>query len=259
MDIPTQSWSVGHGLRKFKQGSTLHEYLASKKSHLINKTNSRYRLSTVLLAIKQIIEEEELYDKRNTAIIVCDKELEIALDVSSLHVSQLRQIVEEQMTMIHGYEEISDFELSKQELKAMAFWFEANNPLEIILHRAGATFQEDFNSNDKSYVVKPDFLKVIRTLPGVDKKTSMLSYRKAKQYTSNYIMANKEKFFDLRNIRICQAKGDLLSRAFKVDYFFRTQVDHLIQQQLTPLRRSQRKLKKEAGVFPNQKAINTFV
>ena len=41
---------------------------------------------------------------------------------------------------------------------------------------------------------------------------------------SKYIMAKKEQFFDLRNIRIVMVKNDPLGKAFNLDYFHRTQV-----------------------------------
>jgi len=41
---------------------------------------------------------------------------------------------------------------------------------------------------------------------------------------SKYIMANKERLFDLRNVKIVMVKNDLLGTAFKLDYFHRSQV-----------------------------------
>jgi hypothetical protein len=41
---------------------------------------------------------------------------------------------------------------------------------------------------------------------------------------SKYIMANKDKFFDLRNIRIALVENDPLGEAFGVKAFARSQV-----------------------------------
>ncbi len=38
----------------------------------------------------EIIKEEQLYDEGNTSIVICDKELEEALDVKALLLSEIR-------------------------------------------------------------------------------------------------------------------------------------------------------------------------
>jgi hypothetical protein len=41
---------------------------------------------------------------------------------------------------------------------------------------------------------------------------------------SKYIMCHKDRFFDLRNIKVALVENDLLGTAFKVRAFHRTQV-----------------------------------
>jgi SWIB/MDM2 domain len=44
----------------------------------------------VLQYLKEIISDEKLYDDRNASIVICDRNLEAALDVKALHLMELR-------------------------------------------------------------------------------------------------------------------------------------------------------------------------
>ncbi len=44
----------------------------------------------VLQLLKDIISEERLYDDRNASIVLADQDLEIALDVRALHLTEIR-------------------------------------------------------------------------------------------------------------------------------------------------------------------------
>jgi hypothetical protein len=47
-------------------------------------------LVKVLTILKEIIRDEEMFDMRNPAIILCDKDLEAALNMRALHVTEIR-------------------------------------------------------------------------------------------------------------------------------------------------------------------------
>ena len=67
---------------------------SSLKQFLYLKFGDRYPTFTflqILQALKHVIIEENLYDPCNTSIIICNQELENALDRRALHVAQLRQ------------------------------------------------------------------------------------------------------------------------------------------------------------------------
>ena len=51
---------------------------------------------------------------------------------------------------------------------------------------------------------------------------------------STYMLNNKERFFDTRNIKLAMVKGDLLGDAFNVNAFHRCQVNNLLRGQLIP-------------------------
>merc|ERR1711962_1447062 len=84
------------------------------------------------------------------------------------------------------------------------------------------------------YWVKPLFLKVLRQVRGVNPTQVVFSYREVASYLSQYILDNKDNFFDNRNIKIAHVEGDPLGIAFDVKVFHRTQVTTLLRNQLIP-------------------------
>ena len=51
---------------------------------------------------------------------------------------------------------------------------------------------------------------------------------------STYILNNKQRFFDTRNIKLAMVNGDILGDAFGVNAFHRCQVNNLLRGQLIP-------------------------
>ena len=71
------------------------------KRFLARRTGSRrnyYSLHEVLMSLQQIIRKERMFDHSNPAIIICSSELERALDMKALHVSEIRDLVLLQLT-----------------------------------------------------------------------------------------------------------------------------------------------------------------
>jgi hypothetical protein len=102
--------------RYFVHESKLRSYLALKKPSLhyatkdtitVQEVISKQRLASldlclpskiyisssppqILESLKEIICEERLYDDRNASIVLCDADLELALNVKAVHLTQLR-------------------------------------------------------------------------------------------------------------------------------------------------------------------------
>ena len=83
-------------LFKFKPMSTL-------KIFLITKTGVEkpyYSLKEILTSLKNIIQEEGLFDHANLSIILCSKDLEEALNMKAFHVIETRDLVLSHFTKI---------------------------------------------------------------------------------------------------------------------------------------------------------------
>ena len=44
----------------------------------------------VLLALKEIVSREKLFDRRNPTLIICNSELEDALEMKALHITEIK-------------------------------------------------------------------------------------------------------------------------------------------------------------------------
>jgi hypothetical protein len=79
--------------RRFVRDSRLRTYLAFMKpaSQFIYRDVTS--LDEVLQYLKEIISADKLYDPRNASIVLCDRDLELALDVKALHLTELRLVM----------------------------------------------------------------------------------------------------------------------------------------------------------------------
>jgi hypothetical protein len=80
----------------FKPGSYL-------KTFLTNKTDvckTYYSLAEILTILKDVVRGEGLFDPNNPSIILCSPELEKALNMKALHVTQIRDQVMSHITKV---------------------------------------------------------------------------------------------------------------------------------------------------------------
>lgn len=211
--------------RMFKKDSKLHVYLAKVEPDMIQLSNVEYTLFKVLSALRQVISREKLYDPNNTTVIICSKDLELALGVKFLHVTEIRDVVLQQME-------------TKPELASLTppLSQPGGQPLQV---------QAVKFDIDGRYWVKPLFLKVLRMVEACNKTQVVFTYREITSHLSQYIMNNKAKFFDERNIKIAHVENDPLGLAFGVKAFHRTQVQSLLRNQLIPFVNTSKVVKPE--------------
>lgn len=86
--------------RKFPPNSKLHSLLAKRCPGIIQESKNEYTSYDILVALKKIITDDELYDVENPSIIMCDSELEDALRLRAFHVSQTRDIINNNLVQL---------------------------------------------------------------------------------------------------------------------------------------------------------------
>ena len=79
-----------HWPRKFKNDAKLHAYLARHCPQLVTMRFAEYTLYTVLLALRHVISKNGMFDPNNRTVIICDDELESAISMKALHVTEVR-------------------------------------------------------------------------------------------------------------------------------------------------------------------------
>ena len=210
--------------RRFLRGSKLHIFLAVKEPDMIKAEQTEYTLFTVLSALRHVILREQLYDPQNTNVIMCSKDLEDALDMRSMHVTEIKDVVLAQMELLcPGWRPPSPPIMGPPPASRQNEGQQTN-----------AGNRRNFNVEGRYWVRQP-LLKVFSKVSGVNPRQVIYMYRDCTSTLSRYILDNKDKFFDIRNIKVAHVEGDLLGAAFNVKVFHRTQVTTLMRAQLVPV------------------------
>ena len=193
-------------LVKFKTNSTLEQFLLQKTGN-----KEKFTFKQILIALKNIIRSEELYDPRNPSVVLCSQELERTLNMRALHVSELPNLV------------ISQIENS-EEIKYPGLLIFKNSP-------SNQTKRFHGNPNVK-FGLQPDFMAILRTVEGCDQTKTIFSYKEILGLLSRYICSKTETIVDPRNVKMALVENDPLGKVFKVKAFHRCQVLTLLDQQL---------------------------
>lgn len=193
----------------FKNNSTLYQYLKNK----INNFKEFYTLREILKFLKDIIVRENMFDDTNPAIILCSKDLETALNMKALHVTEMKEVVLWQL-----YPLPDNFQ---HFLGAVT----KPKPVQNCKRKNDDIYQ---NENNR-FTLTPAFYKVFE--PVVNNK-KIFSYSEIVEMLSAYIISNKEKFLEPRNIKVALVENDPLGIAFGVKSFHRCQVTSLLRKQI---------------------------
>eukprot|EP00095_Tigriopus_kingsejongensis_P004280 maker-scaffold555_size137745-snap-gene-0.25 protein:Tk04280 transcript:maker-scaffold555_size137745-snap-gene-0.25-mRNA-1 annotation:"e3 ubiquitin-protein ligase mdm2 isoform x1" len=202
----------------------------------------------ILQDLKDIISVEKLYDESNPVIIIGDRPLEVALGMKALHLTEIRMVVCKQLisqdSQMRGTinEVPQAASLTHPNLSVMPGHKHPNVILPVIPPTRGNNpgLQPSNRSNldpippEKLFRVKPKFLKVIRKVPDVSSTQEVFTYQELTRLLSQYIIMNKNRFFDERNIKVALCQGDILGEAFGLRAFHRTQVTSYLRSQLIP-------------------------
>ena len=200
--------------RFFKSGSKLHQYLATKRPHLIKPDKDEYTLYDVLLALRQVIAKEKLYDPCNVTVIWCDRDLEEALDVHAAHVTEIRDLVISQMQVA------DESSLNSLETKPHSPANDTNNSV------------KKFDKNGW-FRVKREFADVLR-MTSTFPKRRIHTYKEICAAMSEYILepSRKKANIDARNVRILKLSKDPLGKALKINLLHRSQESGEIQKNI---------------------------
>lgn len=228
-----QNRSLLNSLFKFKPSSELCLFLTSKTG--VKKTI--YSLEEILTLLKNIIHQERLFDARNPSLIMCSEELEKTLNVRHLHVSEIRNCVLKHLVKIDNEAFISRYyrDIGQPDPNNGL-----NNPrpasaeVRSLIHKANMSTNMVIDKKAQ-FTCKPKFLLVLRSLAEVDNNKTVFSYEEVTNLISIYILNNRQKFFDKRNVKIAFVENDLLGEAFDLSAFHRCQLTNLIRKQIIPI------------------------
>ena len=204
MDFPNNSFKNVE--IKWKEGSSLKQFLNLK----CDENERSFTYIQVLKILKDVIISEKLYDPKNPAIILCDDDLELALNQKALHVSQLNAAI------LPHFSNSKDIEFPQV--------IHTKNPTE-----QGRRF---FGNPTTEFSMQPNLLNLIRKLAEPNNTRSIFSLTEILDLVSHYIISNKSTIFDPRNVTLALVKDNLLGKALNVAAFHRSQIRALLDKQL---------------------------
>ena len=226
------SYDNVHGnmvLRTFPADSRLHKFLVSNYGIPFSSDTLTYRIGTVELALHQIADQRGMVDKRNPCVVLCDKELESALDLKSFDRTGLRMDLSGRFLVpFDGSGTLASPKVSKLETEALTS-FRSDPLLSSIPSRTITT--ETLCRVDpclRAALMLEEKVTLSHTI------THIMTRKEVGEAIACYIMARKERFFDLSNIRIAHLRGDPLEEVFGVSAICRRQIPFLINSKLQP-------------------------
>jgi hypothetical protein len=223
---------------KFSTGSRLNVYLETIKPGILPKV---FKLVALLNMLKSIINNTRQFDQKNQVIILCNDDLTFALDVTALHVTQLKDYVYKQLELVSGFVpnimldifsipfivRFSDAENSDYDNT----YYEPNPP--GITDNSLADTKKPVS--DVILFTEPDLyymffqLKmVLSTTPSFPQNKSFFTFQEITQLTTDYIYAKRHSLIDFRNPFVCLVSKDPLGTVFQVKAFHSTQLSYLL-------------------------------
>jgi len=219
------------------------------KSFLITKTGvekTYYSLAEILTVLKDIIRGEGMFDHANPSVILCSQDLEEALNMRALHVTEIRDLVLSHITRVPDQSLREKFSQQINNCRGTAISISRTNlnneaptasqpppPPRII--RTANISTAIFTDKNAKFTLKPKFLKVVRSVPGTDQAKTVFTYEEVTLLLSKYILSRKDAIFDPRNIKLALVAKDPIGDAFGVRAFHRCQVNNLLRSQLIPV------------------------
>ena len=206
--------------RRFHPNSPLHLYLRMKFPKTFPDDIPVYSLDTICTKLVQIIMAKQLLDTQNDSIILCDKELEMALRTKYLDASQLKEYICKQMCPgLH-----IDVKLIIDYFNLLTFGTLPPPKINPI-----PAAKEEIDEDSITYCLNPDFLRLLRQSPDVPKFKMIFTYKEIANAIYSYLRMDLSTWeIDPRNKEIAYIKNNPLGKIFQVDAFYKKQLRYLI-------------------------------
>ena len=206
-------------LGQFKVGSILLEALASIYPEEFRTDQLVYLHPCVESSVNKYVSRF----RHPGSIILSDPELELMFGISSLATYQVEAFIEKEFTPLN--------DLTATNIKD---WPLTRSP-RFLSTRLAQQKIRNFDI-DAYYKPSPMLRKLLQKADTIDNTQKVFSYREIMRLVSQYILQNKDRFFDLRNIHIVHVENDILGEMFRVKYIARQQITSFIRSKLTKTR-----------------------
>jgi len=216
-------------LFKFQPMSKLKRFIMEKTG--VEK--NLYTLAEILTILKEVIRGEEMFDPKNPSIIICSRDLEAALNMKALHVTEIRDLVLNHIVKVPEQSLRSPTNGTPNNINnQVAREQQATQPRVVRAASISSTIYTDKNAR---FYLKEKFLNVVRSVEGTPQDQIIFTYEQVTLALSKYILSRKDHIFDPRNIKLALVENDPIGDAFGVKAFHRCQVNSLLRNQLIPV------------------------
>jgi len=182
------------------------QYLQCKKPDSNYHKNTATTLDKILNDLKIIIFNEQLYDKTNPSIIICDAALETALNTKMIHILEVKDTVLSYLSK-SDYDMHDKLDLSCQEL-------------------------DRFNQ----FSIKNNLHEIFVTIPNFIPHKQIFTYLEISNLCLDYLNLPRDiPLFDERNSNIWDIRNTPLGNLFQINYFHKSQIPTLLKPFLIPL------------------------
>jgi hypothetical protein len=213
---------------QFKRGSPLQEYLQTKMREKYGIPTFTFTLKNLISDLGVIINKEKLFDPVNLDIILCDSNLEVALNVKALRVTELKDYILTQLVCIVPFQ--TSF---KNPYYAIETRSDQNrryfNKLEIQFYQMDQQMSQQVFKEAESYRLKPLFKQALKRMPSFPHHQRTFKYNEICMYLEKYFESHEDYLFDPRNVSLCMVHNDPLGKAFNVNAFHLCQATRLLQ------------------------------
>ena len=160
----------------------------------------------------------QMYDPTNPLIVHPAQELEEIIRARVLHIHQLRSYVLQQITFQRPIERILVQPFSWPDVVTN---FHGYNP-----HPT---------TNAGRFVMSTALRQTFMTVPTISMPSSIVTFQQTCGLLSEYVLYNRFRLFDWRNVVIAMVHDDPLGSVFEVNSFHRDQAAYFLRKQLFPL------------------------
>jgi hypothetical protein len=213
---------------QFKRGSPLQEYLQTKMREKYRIPTITFTLQNLISDLGAIINKEQLFDPLNPDIILCDSDLEVALNLKALRVTDLKHYILSQLVCIVPYQ--TSF---KNPYYAIETRSDRNrryfNKLEIQFKQMDQQMSQRVFKKAESYKLKPLLKRALKRMPSFPHHQRTFKFNEICMYLEKYFESYEDDLFDPRNVNLCMVHNDPLGKAFNVNAFHICQTTHLLQ------------------------------
>jgi hypothetical protein len=183
------------------------------------------RLLSVGLS-KVIVRSEKLYDPKNPSLIMCDPNLETALNVKDLHVTEVRHQILKHLTLVRH----QNWRLNYNSC------FIKRGDISIPPAKTSNVTTAQVPNKYFKYIVKPLLMGLLRSeCDEKDRTKAAFKFDEVLSLLFKYLLRRRGTLFDSRNIKVARVHLDLLGTAVGgIVRFHRSQAEKLLKAQMSP-------------------------